>query len=84
MDPQFLFYYLYAFFGLLLVLFFKKISYIAYNLTLIFTDKLQIDQLFIFKIDNKNKNTLLFIMEAFTLTFGLAIVLFSIYHVIYV
>lgn len=83
METQFLFFFLYAFFGFILVLCNKQISFFAYKLILLFTDKLQLDEFFIFKVDKNNKNSLIFITRGFTVSFGLSIVAFSIYHVIY-
>lgn len=80
METSFFFFFLYAFFGFLLVSFYKVIADYLYKLILVYTDKLEVAQLFIFKVDSKNKNSLLFSTRVFTLSFGLAIAMFSAYH----
>lgn len=83
MLSNYTFFLIYAVLGFLLLLFNKWITYFFYNLILVFTDKVQIDHLFLFKIDNNNKNSMIFLMRAFIITFSLCILLFSLYNIIY-
>jgi len=76
-----LFFFLYTFFGILLIIFNKDISNVLYNLILYYTDKLKIKELFIFKVDESNRNSMFFLTRAFTVLFGLAIVSACLYFI---
>ena len=74
-------FYIYARIGFLMIVFYKKISEIFYNLSLYFTGKMRLKNLFLFKIDKRNRDVLLFWMETFTISFGLFILLSSLYKI---
>lgn len=71
--------YFYTFFGFLLIIFSRKIANILYNLILYYTNKLKLNDLFIFKVNSKNRNSMFFLTRSFTFLFGVFIVVFSIY-----
>lgn len=63
----------YAFIGLLLIIFNKYVSEITYNLVLYFTEKLNLTEVFLFKVDETNKNSMFFLTRSFTIALGLII-----------
>ncbi len=74
---------IYSFFGFLIFLFNKKIAHVLYNLVLYFTNRLHISDVFIFRIDDKNRNSMFFLMRSFTILFGLAIISSCLYQIFY-
>ncbi len=78
---EFNIFYLYIFLGILFVLLNKKISNLLYGLILYFTNKLNIEDLFIFRVDNENRNSMFFLMRSFTILFGISLILISFYFI---
>jgi len=70
----------YNFLGLVFIIFNKKLSYYFYNLILYYTDKLKLSEVFIFKVDNTNRNSMFFLTRCFTIFFGVAIILLSLLY----
>lgn len=79
MDPRMLFFYSYLLLGLSFVIFNKSIGSWVYKLTLLFTDKLNLSELFVFRIDEKNRDSFFFLMRTFSISFGLMIMVFVMY-----
>ena len=70
----------YIFFGFLLLIFNKQISNLNYKLILFYTNKLRLSEIFIFKVDSHNRNSLIFLTRSFTISFGLLIIGTSSYY----
>jgi len=70
----------YALLGLVFFILNKKITYIIYNLILYFTNKLNLKEVFIFRIDDYNRNSMFFLMRSFTILFGLLLIATSAYY----
>lgn len=83
MDMKFILFGAYAFIGLLLIIFNKYVSEITYNLVLYFTEKLDLQELFLFKIDETNRNSMFSLMRTFTTLFGILIVTTCLYYMYY-
>ncbi len=79
MDSRSILYTSYLVIGILLILFNKQIAQINYKLMLYYTDKLNLKDVFIFKVDNTNRNSLFTLTRAFTLILGLFITATCIY-----
>lgn len=71
--------YSYIFLGLFLILFNRFIGAWVYKFTLLFTDKLKISELFIFRIDSKNRDSFFFLTRSFSIMFGICIIGASFY-----
>lgn len=63
----------YAFIGLLMVIFNKYVTKITYNLVLYFTEKMDLSHVFIFKVDDTNRDSMFLLTRTFTVSFGLVI-----------
>jgi len=74
-----LIFYGHALIGITLILFSKRITHFTYSLSLYFTGKLNINKVFIFRIDNSNRNSMFFLMRSFTIMFGIFILAGSLY-----
>ena len=79
MSPINIIFYGHALIGLILILFSKRITHFTYSLTLYFTGKLNLDKVFLFKIDDSNRNSMFFLMRSFTIMFGIFILAGSLY-----
>lgn len=71
--------YSYVLLGLFLIFFNKFIGAWVYKFTLLFTDKLKLSDLFIFRIDSKNKDSFFFLTRSFSIMFGICIIAASFY-----
>lgn len=69
----------YIIFGLILAIFNRFFGLWVYRLTLVFTDKLHISDMFIFRIDKKNRDSFYFLMRSFCILFGLMLSFSAIY-----
>ena len=69
-----IFFYAYAFVGLLFMIFNKKLGDLNYKLVLYYTDKLHLKDFFIFKIDHNNVDSMIFLTRSFAALFGLSII----------
>lgn len=65
--------------GTLLILFSKSISSYIYKMVLVFTNKANLSELFIFKTNKTQRDSFFMLARAFTIIFGLLIATFSIY-----
>lgn len=65
--------------GSLLILFSKSISSYIYRMALVFTDKSNLSELFIFKTNKMQRDSFFMLARSFTIAFGLLIAAFSIY-----
>lgn len=81
MESRLIIFGLYSIFGFTMILFNFKISNFFNNLVLYFTNKLKIEELFLFKIDDANYDSMFILMKYFTIFFGLFIILFSVYMI---
>jgi len=81
MESRTLILIIYGALGLLLVLLNKKISDLNYKLILFYTNKLRLKDLFIFKVNNQNKNSMRLLTRFFTVTFGFMIFMISLYYI---
>lgn len=81
METKLVIFSVYASFGFFMFLFNLKIANFFNNLVLYFTNKLKLKDLFIFRVDNNNKDFMFSLMKFFTITFALCILLFSIYEI---
>ena len=77
-SPNSFLYILYGIFGLLIMIFHSSISKFFYKLSLLFTDKLKLDNLMLYKVDESNKNILLRIAKRITFFLGAMILLIAI------
>lgn len=82
MDIITILYGIYVILGLTIALFNKFFALWIYRLILVFTDKLQVSEMFLFKIDNKNKDTFYFLIRSFCILFGLILAFSSGYFII--
>ena len=82
-NPVTIIFYSYSILGLIMILFNNIISSFFYNLVLYFTDKLNLKELFLFKINRKNKDSLFSLMRSFIIMFGLMILSFCFYFLQY-
>lgn len=82
MEPRTIIFSIYAVVGLCLILFNRQISDFNYKLVLYFTNKLNLDDLFLFKVNHKNRDSMRVLTRTFTITFGLIIFSLSIYYLI--
>ncbi len=73
MDPKTTLFVGYAIIGGIFILFNKQIAKINYKLVLFYTDKLNLKAVFLFKIDDTNRNSLFFLTRTFTIFFGIAL-----------
>ena len=80
MEGRSIFFLGYAILGLIFILFSKQIGDIYYKLVLYYTDKLNLNDFRMFKIDHKNKNSMYFLARSFSIMFGIFILASSIYH----
>lgn len=69
----------YVILGLILIIFNKQINNLYYKFVLFYTDKLNLSDLFVFKVNNRNKGSLMLYSRIFMIVFGIIIVLFSLY-----
>jgi hypothetical protein len=74
-------FHLYAVLGLLIIIFSRLISNFFYNLVLIYTNKMNLNELFIFKIDRNNKDSFYSVAKCFTIMLGMIILISSIYFI---
>ena len=81
MDTRIVVFIIYSIIGFLLVIFNKFISELFYNLTLYFTEKINLKEVFLFKVDNTNRNSMFFLTRSFTIAFGIMIIASSIYYI---
>lgn len=79
MEPKTFVFVSYAILGALLIIFNKYIAEFIYKLVLYFTDKVNINELFLFKVNNQNKDSLFSLSRAITLILGISIFTYSIY-----
>ena len=70
----------YTILGFIFIIFNKKFSYYIYNLILYYTDKLKLSEVFIFKVDNSNRNSMFFLTRSFTILLGIAIISLSLFY----
>lgn len=68
--------------GLLMLIFNQSINKLYYKFVMFYTDKLSINQLFLFKVNHKNKGTILKLTRVFTIAFSSFILLFSAYYLL--
>ncbi|MCA9496077.1 MAG: hypothetical protein KC589_03980 [Nanoarchaeota archaeon] len=80
MDSRTIIFSIYALIGLMLILFNRQISDFNYKLVLYFTNKLNLDQLFLFRVDHKNRDSMRVLTRTSTICFGLLIFSLSIYY----
>lgn len=80
MDAKTMIFISYAALGLIFILFNKKISNIIYSLTLYYTEKLRLKDLFLFKVDDNNRNSMYFLTKNITISLGLLIFATSLYY----
>lgn len=73
----------YGIVGLLFIIFNKKIAELNYKLVLFYTNKLNVKDFFIFKIDHNNRDSMFFLTRSFTIFFGIGIFAFSLYHYLF-
>jgi hypothetical protein len=71
--------FLYVILGFIFIFLNKKIGAWVYKLTLLFTDKLRMSELFIFRIDSKNRDSFFFLTRSFSILFGISIVVLALY-----
>jgi hypothetical protein len=64
----------YVVLGLFFLVFNSKIGSFVYKLTLLFTDKMNLSDFFIFKIDNTNRDSFYVLTRSFSAFFGLALI----------
>ncbi|MDA3855789.1 MAG: hypothetical protein PF569_06000 [Candidatus Woesearchaeota archaeon] len=65
--------------GTLLILFSKSISSYIYKMVLVFTNKANLSELFIFKTNKTQRDSFFMFARSFTVIFGLLIAFFSLY-----
>ena len=71
----------YCFLGLLLVLFSKTISNFVYNIILMYTDKMNLKDVFLFKIDHSNRDSFFKLARWFIIFLGSSLILFCGYSI---
>lgn len=79
MDSLIFFYSLYALLGTMFLLLNKRLATWGYKLSLLYTSKLSLQEVFIFKLDARNKNSMFTLMRTFTISFGLMLISLSLY-----
>lgn len=77
-------FYLYIFLGLFFILFSKMISNFIYNLALMYTDKMNLRDVFLFKIDHSNRDSFFSLARGFTIFLGILVISICIYFKFYV
>lgn len=70
---------IYALFGIFLIIFSSFISNFLYNLVLYYTNKVNLKDFFLFKVNHKNKDSLFSLAKYFTCFFGFFLFLVSVY-----
>lgn len=73
--------YLYIFLGLFLIFFSKKISNFVYNLILMYMNKMNLKDVFLFKVDHSNRDSFFSLARWFIIFFGIGIISFAIYFI---
>jgi hypothetical protein len=79
-DSKVLIFSFYLIVGILILIFNFKFSSFFYNLTLYFTQNLNLSNVYLFKINEKNKDSFFFLMRSFVIIFSLVIISISIYY----
>lgn len=67
----------YIIIGVFFVVFYIPISNFFYKLTLLFTNKLRLDNMFLYKIDKTNNDIIYKLARKFTLMLGILIILLT-------
>jgi hypothetical protein len=75
--------YFYLFISLLIILFSKLITINSYKFILCLTEKLNLDEFFIFKVDDNNYHSLICYSRIFLLSFGITIFILTFYYYIF-
>lgn len=70
-DPKAVILTVYAIVGIFMTVFNKKVGSWNYKLTLLYTDKLNIGEFFLFKINNANRDSFFFLTRAISVSLGL-------------
>ncbi len=76
MDLKLFIFIFYGIIAISLIIFNKYLAKIIYKLILILTNSLNVDDWFLFKIDDQNKNSLLNLARIFLLILGIMILFF--------
>lgn len=72
---------MYALMGVLVILFNRRISNFFYNLVFMYTNKMNLRDVFIFKIDRNNEDAFYKVARCFTITIGLIIFAVSVFFI---
>lgn len=75
--------FLYLFMGLFFIIFSKKISNFVYNLILMYMNKMNLKDVFLFKVDHSNRDSFFSLARWFIIFFGIAIISFCIYFIFF-
>lgn len=65
---------IYLIFGILMIIFSSKISEFFYKMVLLYTNKMNLKDLFLFKVNNKNRDSLFSLARYITIFIGLVII----------
>lgn len=65
-----------------MILFNRYITDFLYKFTLYLTDKMELKEVFFFKVDHSNRNSMFFLTRTFTIFFGIFLASFSFYKYI--
>lgn len=69
----------YFLFGMVLALFNKFFGLWVYRLALLLTDKLQVSDMFLFRVDETNRDSFFFLTRSFCVLFGLMLSFAALY-----
>ncbi|MFW6286287.1 MAG: hypothetical protein ACOC16_04165 [Nanoarchaeota archaeon] len=71
----------YLLLGILIIIFNGRISSFFYNLVLLYTNQMNLKDIFLFKVNRKNADSLFSVARYFTITLGLMIIVTSLYFI---
>ena len=74
-------FHMYAFIGLLMIIFSSFISHYLYNLVLVYTNRMDLKDAFLFRVNRKNRDSMFSVARYFTITVGLTIIFTSLYYI---
>ena len=73
----------YFFLGIVLLILNKYLADLNYKLILYYTNKLNISEIFIFKVNHKNRDSLFFLTRSFVIFFALSLIATTSYYLFY-
>lgn len=73
---------IYIFLSILLIAYSKPIAAFGYKFILFYTDKLEIKELYVFKITDHNRDSMFLFMRWFVIIFGGFVIAFSLYKIL--